>query len=563
MFLLFITGAPNSGKSTATAEMLQRGAAQHVVSPGQWLRSVMSRRDLDNETADNDLANYISNNFSNEVLEPLVREHIDEQMRTAAQKGLQRILIEGYPRTRTESEHVAALARTNPNIRVVHLKIDIEHAVRRGEKRKRADEGAGVERRFEFWRDNEHAILEPCESITETVQVTADTTVDSVVMKIGDIAKRVSSAQAAAEEQAASQAGAQATSLTPEAVASPSPPAPSSFWKLATATESATIVQMQLRLAGCSRRRRQFCGSHPVSLDRANMPRLLRYPYLCSLKIDGCRFFCLVRDATLWFLNRKLQVWRGPRDERLSEFNDSLIDGELTLDNLFIVIDVLNISGTNVMKRPIVERLTFAARLGQMLMHTPFHFRAQEYVHRSHLKLLLERANQMPFRTDGIIFQPEKLPARLGIDYNLFKYKDCAENTVDLLWGEDGELYCRKTSETTEDDDTLTLDVNSGVILSKVSVGKIHPDYARAVWLKAGCVAEFAPSLGGDSLLWIPRRPRWDKHFPNMDWVIDNIMRSIRDNISFGELIEYTSRPPLPRSDVPSPPHRRRRIIGD
>ena len=148
-------------------------------------------------------------------------------------------------------------------------------------------------------------------------------------------------------------------------------------------------------------------------------------------------------------------------------------------------------------------------------------------------------------------FSRKKLPVRLGIDYNLFKFKEAKDNTVDLLLGEDGELYCRKTSDDTESDDTLTLDINSGVILSKVSVGKLHPDFSKAVWLKPGTVAEFSPALTDTeetetsssaaakevTLYWVPKRPRWDKHFPNMDWVVSNILESIQDNITIAELM--------------------------
>ena len=537
MKLLFITGAPNAGKTTAAKQLHEERAVDLIVSPGAWLREHLANRDLDNESKHNDLANYISNNFSNDVLEPLVKEYVDECIDRAESENALTVLVEGYPRTKSESEHIMSLSKRFENVSVIHLNIDRELALERGTKRKRADDESGLHHRYEFWQQTVTDILAPCAAIVH-------------------------------EFNAANFDAAQILSLPQESLPDvdesppPPPPCPSTFWEPANAAETATIIQMHLRLAGCSRRRRQFCGSHPVSLDRKNMPRLLRYPYLCALKIDGCRFFCAVRDSRLWFLNRKLAVWRGPFDERLAEFDDSLLDGELTLNNLFIVIDVLCMSGNNVMRRPIVERLTFAARLGQMLMHTPFHFRAQEYVHRSHLSLLLERANQMPFGTDGVIFQPEKLPARLGIDYNLFKFKNASDNTVDLLMGEDGELYCRKTSDTSENDDTLTLDVNSGILLTKVRVGRIHPDYVKAEWLKAGTVAEFSPSLDdakSGALSWIPKRPRWDKHFPNMDWVIQNIMRSIHDNISLSELIEYTSRPPLQRSQVPSPPPHRRK----
>ena len=193
----------------------------------------------------------------------------------------------------------------------------------------------------------------------------------------------------------------------------------------------------------------------------------------------------------------------------------------------------------------------------------------------------------MPFRYDGIILQPAKLPVRVGLDYNLFKWKSQTHNTVDLLYAEDGNLYCRKTTEdplsagamqrsagscgcdnveSVGNGNAADMDTSCGMLLAK-AFGSLAPG-TLPEWLKPGVVAEFSPvspvsggaGAGGSEseLKWVPQRPRPDKLFPNLDWVVRNILDSVRDNITESELVEYLARPPLAPNEVPSPPKRAR-----
>lgn len=580
MRVIFLTGGPNVGKTTTTLELVRRKVCDYVITPGVWLRGIVAQRNLERPTPETDLANYVGNNWSNDVLEPLVLEHVRDHLRLAEARGAQCVIVEGYPRTAGESvfaaTYAAELTSAASGVAVVVLDLSDEDTVVRGTQRARAgdDTATSLVHRLNYWRKNAETILAPAKDYVRIVSVASG---QSVSMVADAIAALPLSPTAAAPHAAAA-----------EAAEAP----PSSFWRASTEVERAVVVQMQLRLAGCSKRRRAFCGSHPVSLDRPNLPRTLRYPYLCALKIDGTRFFCLVRDSTLWFLSRKLQVWRGPADARLAAFNDSLLDGELTMDDLFVVIDALVVGGRNVMNAPVIERLTHAAGIGAVMRTAAFRFRAQEYVDRTHLALLLERASTMPFRYDGVILQPAKLPVRVGLDYNLFKWKPGDHNTVDLLYNEDG-LWCRKTTE-----DPLAgpraardaprgsgcgcdaaeavgggtqgqaaggadTDTSCGMLLTRVN-GKICASAGAAAgappaWLRPGVVAEFSPvTAEGGELQWTPQRPRPDKLFPNLDWVVRNILDSIRDNITEAELVEYLARPPLAPTDVPSPPKRPR-----
>lgn len=538
--ILFLTGMPNSGKSTASFYLVHEGWAQYVVMPGTWLRN--------NAKRDTDLGHYIANNWNNEALEPLVMQHVDEMLNAFFQReqGTERnavVIVEGYPRTAAEAEHCIQWAQRFPSL-IIELEVSAAEAKRRSKKRTRDDDNdASFLKRCEHWKEESAAVLRKCDECKLLLRLSTDEREpEELVAAIGALLEQTKKVLNEVPPPPLSQN---------DAV-----PPPSTFMERASAEETAVVVQMQLRLAGAPNRKRQFAGAHPVSLDRENMPRLRRYPYLCALKVDGERLFCVVHARRLYFVNRRMQVWRL-RDERdewledLAPFENSLLDGELTLNNLFIVLDVLSVRGVNVTQKPIIERLAASVPLGRLFYQAPLRFRPQEYVDRTQLSLLLARAPHSDLRYDGVIFQPAKLPYRVGIDYNLFKWKPAHENTADLLYRCDdgGQLFCRNSnSQVTE----ALLPVPEG--------SSLHEDYRHTQWLEDGKVVECGLMRGGDNntLKWVPKKPRWDKLFPNLDWVVRKIIQSVRDNITEVELIEYCRNESLKPHQVPSPPRVRR-----
>lgn len=386
----------------------------------------------------------------------------------------------------------------------------------------------------------------------------------------------------------------------------------------ATPVENAVIVQLYTQLLDL--RAHRFAGSHPISLDRESMPRLLRYPYLCALKIDGHRVLCVVHNERLWFIDRRLRVLHTSATTvikpSLAPFEGTILDGELcVLDErarrvqaredrwrqwrkpplqqsktptsslsikeaadmleeertprlVYYVFDALRVGSTDVRRRPIMERLAHSIPLGRLFFNSSvLRFRAQEYVDRTQIEQLIDRSFHRYDRApDGIIFQPAKLPARAGVDYNLFKWKPLHRNSVDLYVGDNHQLYVRKTSEqnpviddTVRDDNGGDGDGDDGSMLCALKHGTLHMD--KPAWLRTNTVVECAPLFTDDrQLQWVPIHERGDKLSPNADWVVDRIVASIAQNITERELIDYCQQPPLHPRDVPSPPPVRRII---
>ncbi len=68
-----------------------------------------------------------------------------------------------------------------------------------------------------------------------------------------------------------------------------------------------------------------------VVFDRIR-ENLIKHPYAISPKVDGTRYFLLVTEGTLFFINRACDVWAGPKNQALAHFNGSLLDCEITTE---------------------------------------------------------------------------------------------------------------------------------------------------------------------------------------------------------------------------------------
>lgn len=531
--------------------LLHNQEAAYVCTPGLWLRSLRER--WTSKSSDDPLGEFVANNWNCEQLEPLANAHVDQSLRDFLHcenneeptlKPTQTIIIEGYPRTAAQALRCMQWARRYP-AKIVFLTATAETAHARSAKRKR-DEASCIFTRYRQWEQENKLIGEALSNFTKHFA-----TLEVDQKSVADIADHLSQWMRAAEYFAPSEVP---RSMCLTDIDAPPPKAPSDEMEAVSVETACRIIQLHMRAAGVPNQTQIFCGSHPVSLDRASLPRLRRYPYLAALKVDGERMMCLVHAERLYFLSRKLDVWqsRGTWPE-LREFEGSLLDGELALSNLFIVLDVLRIGTEKVMHRPILERMAKSAPIGRLFFNSTLRFRAQEYVDRTQLRGLLERGafnGQLEF--DGVILQPAKTPYRLGTDFNLFKWKSLGNNTVDLLWmgpESEGDLLC-------------TVIKNGMTCLQRVP-GRIHPQHMYAEWLCPNSVFEFAPMPatdgGNDVYWWTPQKPRFDKTQPNADWVVARILQSVRDNITREELTEQCESPALAPNQVPSPPKVRRK----
>lgn len=543
--VLFLVGPPNSGKSTQ-AELLAKESTSEapvfVVSPGEWLRSLSAQHET------HDLGAFIFHNWSHEALTPLVTDYLDRSIgdlldQPPASNFI--IVVDGFPRSVSEAQaipriirgHLAVVIELNPGDDVIRA---------RGEDRQRGtdDTADAMDIRSTSYATNITDIQESLKALG----------IACLRVPGNETRQRVNIILKAVLENSSCMSRVPIPSWRPKKTLA------RKLFSEADAIDSATIVQRALRLARSTRLRRQFFGTHPISLTRVNLPRLRRYPYLVALKATGVRFMCMVSDSRIWLISRALIVYVSSRIEGLEKFTDTLLDGELIgmeEASMYVVLDCLAANGKNCMRDPIMERLRRSVDLGKFMFNGPLFFRPQEYVDRGQLPQLIRRAKELPWKIDGVILQPARLPYRLGIDYNMFKWKPLGENSADFYYNEeDSGLYCRVSVGEAREDAPTPVDVTTAPKITKKKVEMIR--FGRLLkcltppWIRDGMIIECValPAEGIDALMpdieetdwnsnelvWVPQQHRGDKPTANIDWVAQSVIQSIIDNITQPEL---------------------------
>lgn len=546
--ILFLVGRPHSGKSTQSKFLSQRIPGVYVISAGDWLRKLQ-------ENSDSALGEFVLNNWNHESLTPLVSEFLDKtvgQMIAMSQTKKMNVLlvIDGFPRNVSEARLIAQMARGNP-VHVIEYQLSNQDLM---ERCKEQDRGRGSD-------DTDDALRIRLESYNEKfVHVVKCLEYDKIPLT------RVQSIQGDPEAtyQKTIEIVNRINHRVPIPPKSPRQTMASKYLTEVGAIARATVFQIALRLAQSTRLYQQFFGTHPISLNRVDLPRLRRFPYLAALKASGERYMCLVHAKRLWFISRRMRVFASSEETRLQEFECTLLDGELIDEKYYLVLDCLCANGNSCKSEPILERLRLSVKLGSVMFNGPIFFRPQEYIDRTQLPQLLGRAHTLPWKTDGIIFQPTKLPYRLGIDYNMFKWKPLGQNTVDFFYNEEDDgLYCRIAPNVDQADLPLIghgqsrpidLRQNKRMVYKKINLiqfGRLLPQF-KPSWLRHAMIIECValaessvPQLdepivvddwGDNELVWVPQMHRADKPSANIEWVAQAVIQSILDNITEEEL---------------------------
>lgn len=517
-YIVFLIGPPNSGKSTQAEQLLSSGRFSFRVSPGDWLRKLS-----DTDTV---LGRYVANNWNHDSLEPLVIDHVREQLQGITELS-PFVLVDGYPRTEEEALQIPTIARGYP-VLVVELYVTKEELFERAVARQRRDDDTEKAQsiRLETYEKNIAKIRPFLQELGVYCRIDSDQDKDAVTESILEMVDRLDNSNRI-----------------------PIPPQPDlvidpgALLRPASATESAIVVQKSQELAENHFKRKQFSGSHPISLSAENLWRVRRYPYHVSLKADGVRYLCVVWDGRVWFMGRKFDVWKGPLKPKLREYENSLLDGEMVNPNLFLVLDCLAVNGRNCMKEELLERLRLSVPVGRVMYNGPLYFRPQDYVDRRNIRELLRRESGLSYKCDGLIFTPSKLPARIGIDYNMFKWKPFEQNSIDALYCK-GYLFCRRVGERVVTDDDGNVDISNMAYVGEVK--KLE----RKSWIMDGMIVECKPKellrhKNDTTVVWQVVKERDDKKYPNMDWVAKNVIQSLVDNITLKDVVEECLASPL------------------
>ena len=271
------------------------------------------------------------------------------------------------------------------------------------------------------------------------------------------------------------------------------------------AIDAAQITQMCLRL--CESHIMLFPGTHPVQVTRDTMTgNLKNFPYCVSKKIDGTRYMMIIgRENALWFMNRRMDVWRGPSNDKLSRFRNSVFDVEVR-NGTVTIIDVINSSGQCVRSSPLFHRMNAAKQLLGTIgpLVGTLQLQLQTYHPMNKLRDVVATTTDDD-QFDGLVFTPKRTSYRLGRNDNLLKWKPKEKNTIDFAFKE-GNIY----SETV--------------------------CYGHVVGVPEDVQTDEIIECTLERDIWVFHRVRRDKTNPNARWIVDNILQSIQDDITIEEL---------------------------
>ncbi len=242
----------------------------------------------------------------------------------------------------------------------------------------------------------------------------------------------------------------------------------------------------------------------------------------------------LVTQSTLYFINRACDVWAGPKNASLQRFEGSLLDCEITADSTaaprgsfqpsgyptLMVIDMLAMFGECKRGQHLRRRIDACRSLVRFLQsaaakaHFSVVFQRYLDLHRSDAIHLVNHANPSdPTNTiDGFVFTPLKMPYIMGRCYHLLKWKPNEKNTVDLLF-ETNRVYC-----TDEHQQRHLVGTVSGV--------------PKEVSQNAILECHMGTNYTDEHPTWRFGRVRTDKDTPNVQWVLDRIVKTVQDNIT-------------------------------
>jgi adenylate kinase family enzyme len=496
-YVIFVIGPPNSGKSSCADRFVANHPQFIRLTPGDMLRNEIQNRTI--------LGEYIQHNWNHSALAPIVTEMLENKMKELSNQS---VIIDGYPRTVEEVYTIPKLCSSR-YVCVMEIVCQQQTLFERAQVRNREgdDNIQSLNIRLTSYNQNIGLIRGILQQMGIHFSCIGESSLDEQCYLLDHI-----------------------TNTFHKILYNPPiPPEPQLvILKVATAIETACAVQICLNLAESTKKHKIFCGTHPISLTRQHFQHVQQFPYLFSFKADGTRYMCVIWGGRMWFIDRSFSVWKGPYLEKLLPFDNTLLDGEL-IDKTFLVLDVLNSKGTNVMQKPILDRLRSIAELGSTFWTDPYiQLRPQGYFPLSALNEVLRshEAISPSFPTDGFVFTPARLPYRLGIDRNLFKFKPASHNTVDFLY-HNGLLHVQQI-------------VGSGKSMTSSMVPVAQLKLMDDTTVR-GRIVECRWNIHQGS--WEIIKVRTDKTTPNVDWVAKRVIDSIKDNITRNDLYSLLEPP--------------------
>lgn len=185
--------------------------------------------------------------------------------------------------------------------------------------------------------------------------------------------------------------------------------------------------------------RRMFIGPQPITLGVSDVSSIFT-DYMVTDKADGQRFIGYVDEKGILFLiNAKMDV-KNTNVVCGDMWKKAIFDCECTklIDGSMMILlfdCYFGKNGTHVFEKTLPERLTVIESFVGDVEGGGYALKAKTFHNdvKSGAKLILNNKDML-YKTDGLIYTPKLLPAKLGGTWNLvFKWKPPADNSIDFL----------------------------------------------------------------------------------------------------------------------------------
>eukprot|EP01114_Cavostelium_apophysatum_P013376 TRINITY_DN3228_c0_g1_i1.p1 TRINITY_DN3228_c0_g1~~TRINITY_DN3228_c0_g1_i1.p1 ORF type:complete len:676 (+),score=191.65 TRINITY_DN3228_c0_g1_i1:135-2030(+) len=294
----------------------------------------------------------------------------------------------------------------------------------------------------------------------------------------------------------------------------------------------------------------KFPGTHPLTIEKKNFDNFSREPYSIAIKADGVRYLLYLnhQEKKSFFVDRRYDAFEVslPLSTWIEAAGDYLLDGEILKEEgeggkstvSFVIFDAIVVNGKNVKERDLQTRLDqvylhFIKPLqkGEDPSEGKFKPRLQIYYDLKGVDEAFERSEKLGYKTDGLVFVPNRQGYPLGLNRSVFKWKSPEENTIDfsLQKVEDKYYGLFKLDSRSKGGDLVFHDYISPPEDSSKNLEDFVGKICECHWdPKKDTETPKGQTRGG----WRINRIRTDKDSPNADWVISGIEKCIDEWIT-------------------------------
>jgi hypothetical protein len=271
--------------------------------------------------------------------------------------------------------------------------------------------------------------------------------------------------------------------------------------------------------------------SHPCSIMRADLPTLWQNEYRVGVKTDGVRMFLLMgwmlKDGEeheyAVLIDRAFRMYDVLLEAPMDYYSGSLFDGEFVVsaegENVYVAFDIIASNGYDLKASPHSERMSVLSSVfaNITVVDPPLRCDVKEWYPLSRGPTLA--ASGLP--SDGFILVAEHGRLHVGMQRDMFKWKEVSHHTIDFLYGEDGALHVSRNG-------TSEPALLHGIVLA--SDAAVPAPTERDAVVECSCVRV------GDVWHATPRLVRTDKMYPNDVRVVLLTLQNIEEAVGAEEL---------------------------